>query len=84
MFGKNDLVDNLSRDLDRVRDKRDALASHVTTLTTQITELEVRLFAENDRRERERAVGEIELIKNELTDHYLLFCTCDRRDVRRD
>ena len=46
MFGKTDLVDNLSRDLDRVRDKRDALASHVTTLTTQITELEARLFAE--------------------------------------
>jgi hypothetical protein len=34
MFGKNDLVDNLSRDLGRARDKRDALASHVTTLTT--------------------------------------------------
>jgi phage shock protein A len=73
MFGKNDLVDNLSRDLDRVRDKRDALASHVTTLTTQITELEARLSAENDRRERERAVGEIELIKKQLTDHYLVF-----------
>ena len=73
MFGKNDLVDNLSRDLDRARDKRDALASHVTTLTTQITELEARLSAENDRRERERAVGEIELIKKQLTDHYLVF-----------
>jgi DNA-binding protein H-NS len=73
MFGKTDLVDNLSRDLDRVRDKRDALASHVTTLTTQITELEARLSAENDRRERERAVGEIELIKKQLTDHYLVF-----------
>jgi len=73
MFGKNDFVDNLSRDLDRARDKRDALASHVTTLTTQITELEARLSAENDRRERERAVGEIELIKKQLTDHYLVF-----------
>jgi len=73
MFGKNDLVDNLSRDLDRARDKRDALASHVTTLTTQITELEARLFAENDRREREHAVGEIELIKKQLTDHYRVF-----------
>ena len=73
MFGKTDLVDNLSRDLDRVRDKRDALASHVTTLTTQITELEARLSAENDRRERERAMGEIEGIKKQLTDHYLVF-----------
>ena len=61
------------RKLDRARDKRDALASHVTTLTTQITGLEARLFAENDRREREHAVGEIELIKKQLTDHYLVF-----------
>ena len=50
MFGKNDFVDDLSRDLCRARDKRDALASHVTTLTAQITELEARLSAENDRR----------------------------------
>jgi hypothetical protein len=64
MFGKNDFVDDLSRDLCRARDKRDALASHVTTLTVQITELEARLSAENDRRERERAVGEIEGIKS--------------------
>ena len=73
MFGKNDFVDDLSRDLCRARDKRDALASHVTTLTAQITELEARLSAENDRRERERAVGEIEGIKKQLTDHYLVF-----------
>ena len=73
MFGKDDLVDNLSRDLGRARDKRDALASHVTTLTTQITELEARLSAENDRRARERAVGEIERTKKQLTDHYLVF-----------
>ena len=73
MFGKNDLVDNLSRDLDRARDKRDALASHVTTLTTQITELEARLSAENDRRERERVEGEIEGIKERLKDFYLMF-----------
>ena len=73
MFGNNDLVDNLSRDLGRARDKRDIFASHVTTLTTQITELEARLSAENDRRERERAVGEIEGIKKQLTDHYLVF-----------
>jgi hypothetical protein len=73
MFGKNDFVDDLSRDLCRARDKRDALASHVTTLTAQIAELEARLSAENDRRERERAMGEIELIKKQLTDHYLVF-----------
>jgi hypothetical protein len=43
-------MDNLSRDLDRARDKRnavafkrDALASDVTTLTAQIAELEARL-----------------------------------------
>ena len=47
---ENDLVDHLSRDLDRARDrrdalafKRDAIASDVTTLTTQIAELETRL-----------------------------------------
>ncbi len=73
MFGKSDLVDNLSRDLTRARDKRDALASHVTTLTAQITELEARLSAENDRRERERVVGKIEEIKERLRDFYLAF-----------
>ncbi len=31
MFGKDDLVDNLSRDLDRARGRRDALASEATT-----------------------------------------------------
>ena len=39
MFGENDLVDNLSRDLDRARGKRDALASDVTTLTGHIAEI---------------------------------------------
>ena len=48
MFGKNDLVDNLSRDLDRARGKRDALASDVTTLTAQIAEIEVRLSEEKN------------------------------------
>ena len=66
MFGKSDLVDNLNRDLSRARDKRDALASHVTTLTGQIAEWEARLSAENDRREHERVVGEIEGIKERL------------------
>jgi len=73
MFGKSDLVDNLSRDLSRARDKRDALASDVTTLSAQISELEARLSAENDRRERERVEGEIEGIKERLKDFYLMF-----------
>ena len=73
MFGKSDLVDNLSRDLSRARDKRDALASHITTLTTQIAQLEARLSAENDRRERERVEGEIEGLKERLKDFYLMF-----------
>ncbi len=73
MFGKNDLVDALSRDLSRARDKRDALASHVTTLTAQVAEFEARLSAENDRRERERVMGEIEGIKERLGDFYLAF-----------
>jgi hypothetical protein len=60
MFGKRELVDTLSRDLARVRNKRDTLASSVTTLTTQIAELEVRLSAENERLERERAASKIE------------------------
>jgi hypothetical protein len=49
MFWESALMDNLSRDLDRARDKRnalafkrDALASDVTTIT-QIAELEARL-----------------------------------------
>jgi len=73
MFGKTDLIDSLNRDLSRTRDKRDTLASHVTTLTAQIAELEARLSAENDRRERERVVGEIEGIKERLRDFYLAF-----------
>lgn len=75
MFGKKALMDNLSRDLDRARDKRnalafkrDALASDVTTLTAQIAELEARLSEEKDRRERERVGGEIEGIKKRLKD----------------
>jgi chromosome segregation ATPase len=70
---KKALMDNLSRDLDRARGKRnalafkrDALASDVTTLTAQIAELEARLSEEKDRRERERIGGEIEGIKKRL------------------
>ena len=73
MFRKSDLIDNLSRELSHARDKRDALASHVTTLTSAIAELEARLSAENDRRERERVVGEIEGIKERLRDFYMAF-----------
>jgi hypothetical protein len=73
MFGKSDLVDDLNRDLCRARDKRDALASDVTTLSAQISELEARLSAENDRRERERVESEIEGIKKRLKHFYLMF-----------
>src|SRR5258706_14323874 len=65
MFGRNDLVENLSRNLDHARVKRDALASDVTTLTAQIAEIEARLFEEKNRRERDRVLGEIEVLKNE-------------------
>jgi hypothetical protein len=66
MFGKDDLVDNLSRDLDRVRGRRDALASEATTLTAQIAELEARLSEEKNRRERDRVLNEIEAIKTRI------------------
>ena len=62
-------MDNLSRDLDRARGKRnDALASDVTTLSAHIAELEARLSEEKDRREREPIGGEIEGIKKRLKD----------------
>ncbi len=66
MFGENDLVDNLSRDLDRARGKRDALASDVTTLTAQIAEIEARLAEERKRRERNHVLDEIEAIKKRI------------------
>ena len=66
MFGKDDLVGNLSRDLDRARGRRDALASELTTLTAKIAEIEARFSEEKTRRERDRVVGEIEAIKNRL------------------
>jgi septal ring factor EnvC (AmiA/AmiB activator) len=58
-FQKRELVDSLNRDLTRARNKRDTLASGVTTLTAQIADLEVRLSAE-------RIVG----IKNRVRDRY--------------
>ena len=73
MFGKSDLVNSLSRDLSRARDKRDALASDIITRTAEIAVLEARLLTENDRRERERAASEIERIKKQVNDQYLGF-----------
>jgi chromosome segregation ATPase len=66
MFGKSDPIDSLSRDLGRTRDRRDALAAEVTTLTAEIAVLEARISAENDRRGRERAASEIEIIKRRI------------------
>ena len=65
MFGKN-LVADLSRNLDRARGKRDALATDVTTLTAQIAKIEVRLSEEKNRQERDRVLGEIEEIKKRI------------------
>ena len=66
MFGKKALMDNLSRDLDRARGKRDALASDVTTLTAQIAEIEARLSDEKNRRECDRVLGDSEAIKKRI------------------
>ena len=79
MFGKSDLVDSLNRDLVRARDKRDALTSGVATLTAQIDELEARLSAENDRRERVRAANESEAVKKQVRDRYLQFASAIAR-----
>jgi hypothetical protein len=73
MFGKSDLIDCLGRDLARARERRDALATDVTMLTTQIAELETRLSVESDRRDRERAISEVEGIKKRVRDRYLAF-----------
>jgi chromosome segregation ATPase len=66
MFKKDDALDSLTRDLCRARDKRDALTSDVTALTTQITELEARFSEEKDRRDREHLGIEIEEVKRRL------------------
>ena len=70
---KAELVDSLSRDLAHARNKRDTFAARVTTLTAQIAELEVRLSAENERLERERAALEIVAIKKRVRDRSLTF-----------
>jgi antirestriction protein ArdC len=54
MPGKSDLVEILSRDLARARNRREASASDVITLTAEIAVLEASLLTENDRRVRER------------------------------
>src|SRR5260370_11681456 len=66
MSGKNNLVDNLSRNLDRARGKRDALASDVTTLTAQIAEIEARLIEEKKRRERQPVFSGNQAIKKRI------------------
>ena len=70
---KAELVDSLSRDLAHARNKRDSFAARVTTLTAKIAELEVRLSAENERLERERAANEIVAIKKRVRDRSLTF-----------
>ena len=70
---KAELVDALSRDLAHARNKRDTRAARVTTLSAQIAELEVRLSAENERLERERAANEIVAIKKRVRDRSLTF-----------
>jgi hypothetical protein len=73
MFGKSALADDLSRALSRARNKRNALASDIITLTAEIAVLEASLLTEKDRRERERAASEIERIKKQVNDQYLAF-----------
>src|SRR6516162_4996366 len=58
MLGKSDLIEILSRDLACARNKRDAFASDIISLTAEIAVLEASLLTENDRRERERAASE--------------------------
>ena len=70
---KAELVDSLSRDLAHARNKRDNFAARVTTLSAQIADLEVRLSAENERLERERAANEIVAIKKRVRDRSLTF-----------
>ena len=66
MFGKDASVENLSRDLDRARGRRDALASEVTTLTAQIAEMEAHLSETKSRRDRVRVLAEIESTKAQI------------------
>jgi septal ring factor EnvC (AmiA/AmiB activator) len=79
---KRELVDSLNRDLTRARHKRDAFTSSVTTLTAQISELEARLSAETERRQRDRVAGEIVVIKKRVRDRSSVF-DCYRWDPQR-
>jgi predicted nucleic acid-binding Zn-ribbon protein len=72
---KRELLDSLNRDLTRARNKRDAFTSGVTTLTAQISELEARLSAETERRQRDRVAGEIVVIKKRVRDRSSAFST---------
>jgi phage shock protein A len=72
--GKN-VVDDLSDELTHARARRDALASDVTSLSTQIAELEARLSEENDRRERKRVTAEIEEIRKCLEESAATFAS---------
>ena len=73
MFGKRNLVDSLSRDLARARNKRYTLATSISTLTARIVDLEARVSAETERRDRERAASEILGIKTRVRDRSLTF-----------
>jgi hypothetical protein len=72
-FRKMELLDRLNRDLAHTRNKRDTLASSVTTLTAQIAELEARISVETERRKRERVAGEIVHIQKRVRERYLAF-----------
>jgi len=78
MFGrkdKKDLVGDLSHELDRARARRDALAGDVSTLATQIADLEARLSEERDRRERERVTAQVEQIRKQLEESAATFAS---------
>ena len=73
MFGKKELVDSLSRDLAHARNKRDTFAASITKVTAEIAELEARLSAETERRDREHAASEIVGIKKRVRERSLAF-----------
>ena len=78
MFGrkdKKDPVGDLSHELDRARARRDALAGDVSTLATQIADLEARLSEERDRRERERVTAQVEQIRKQLEESAATFAS---------
>jgi phage shock protein A len=81
MFGRKDKknrkdrVNDLSHELDRARARRDALAGDVTTLSTQIADLEARLAEESARRERERVTAQIAEIRSQLEESAATFAS---------